>query len=325
MDCALRWVVYREYRDSGIKNRKTAVTGNKMRMGNLSLIDCFTRVAEETAAVFRMSRDFVAINHAKALLTQHWDNLIKTAPEGKGQPVLVIPGFGANDSMTEPLRAFLDHKGFHAYGWDCGTNFGPKETILRGLKDRLDEIYEKHGMKVHCVGHSLGGYMAREMSREFPAQTGLTVTLGTPFAAAGSKESTSATLRAAFEMLNGGGPQTRKENALLLRAATLPPAPTTSIYTRKDGFVDPVACFNPKSAKGENIEIDASHCGLVAHPLSALIVADRLSQGSAWKKFNPKRYEGFALQVREDQLHLGYKLPRNVKADDDRGLRLFPA
>lgn len=291
-------------------------------MGFFSLTDCFT----EVAAVMRMSRDFLALNQARRLLNRHRSDLLNLAPEGRGQAVLVVPGFGADDDMTEPLRDFLNEKGFSAYGWGCGANLGPKERILNGLRTRLHEIHEKHGMQVHAVGHSLGGFLAREMSREFPGQAGLTITLGTPFAAAGAESTTSQTLRKAFELVNIGNLQMAKNEALLQRAAVLPPAPTTSIYTREDGFVDPVACFNPKSARSENIEVDASHCGLIAHPLSCLIVADRLAQTpESWKKFKPKRYEDFALQVREDQLHLGYKLPRQTRAAGHPELKLFAA
>ena len=63
--------------------------------------------------------------------------------------------------------------------------------------------------------------------------------------------------------------------------------PTTSVYSRSDGVVAWEAC---REAEGhpwaENIQVEASHIGLVWHPRVWAGVADRLSQPEGeWRPF----------------------------------------
>src|SRR5262245_14122644 len=56
------------------------------------------------------------------------------AARGRGQKVIVLPGFCAPDLSTVRLRNFLNRQGFAAQPWDCGTNLGPTRTILTSLE-----------------------------------------------------------------------------------------------------------------------------------------------------------------------------------------------
>ncbi|WP_421710586.1 hypothetical protein [Alcanivorax sp.] len=48
-------------------------------------------------------------------------------PAGNGQPVLVLPGFGASDASTRPLRRALTRLGYSVYGWAQGNQPGHEQ------------------------------------------------------------------------------------------------------------------------------------------------------------------------------------------------------
>src|SRR6516165_214322 len=50
--------------------------------------------------------------------------LLRSAPQGDGHPVLVLPGFGAGDESTVALRFYLRRLGYWVQGWRLGRNMG---------------------------------------------------------------------------------------------------------------------------------------------------------------------------------------------------------
>jgi hypothetical protein len=72
--------------------------------------------------------------------------------------------------------------------------------------------------------------------------------------------------------------------------ASPPPVPTTSIFSRTDGVVAWQCSVERETSQVENIEVEASHIGLGAHPAVVYAIADRLAQPEgAWKKFDRER------------------------------------
>jgi pimeloyl-ACP methyl ester carboxylesterase len=116
--------------------------------------------------------------------------LTAAAPRGDGHPVLVLPGLVTSDRSTIALRNFLKSRGYAAYGWELGRNYGPVPRIERGMIDRVEELYEKHRRKVSLVGWSLGGIYARQLAKAMPEKVRQVITLGSPFA--GNPRSTNA-------------------------------------------------------------------------------------------------------------------------------------
>src|SRR2546428_812892 len=62
--------------------------------------------------------------------------LLARAPRGDGHPVLVLPGWLANDRSTWALRPFLRDRGYHVHGWRLGRNLGPDPGPVAGLGPR---------------------------------------------------------------------------------------------------------------------------------------------------------------------------------------------
>jgi alpha-beta hydrolase superfamily lysophospholipase len=83
--------------------------------------------------------------------------LLAGAPEGDGHPVLVFPGLLASDASTRPLRRYLESRGYSAYGWELGSNRGPRAGVLDACRTRVKEIRRRHKRKVSLIGWSLGG------------------------------------------------------------------------------------------------------------------------------------------------------------------------
>ena len=81
--------------------------------------------------------------------------ILRLVGRGDRHPVLVLPGFMADDRSTIPLRWTLRNQGYWVHGWRLGTNL-PTETLLDSLRDRLAEISQPHGNPVSIVGWRLG-------------------------------------------------------------------------------------------------------------------------------------------------------------------------
>jgi pimeloyl-ACP methyl ester carboxylesterase len=224
------------------------------------------------ALEWRAPLEYVAMLTARPLLTM--------APRGDGHPVLFFPGLLASDRTTAPLRSFLKDLGYVPYGWNLGTNNGPREGVLEACRKRLRAIVRRHKRKVSLIGWSLGGLYAREFAKEYRKDTRLVITLGAPFT--GHPRATNAWR--VYERVTG-----RKLGAADLHEPLRvpPPVPTTSIFSRTDGIVAWQCSLEKEGPMHENIEVVASHLGIGFNPVAWYAIADRLAQPEGeWKPFS---------------------------------------
>src|SRR3569832_2242778 len=211
--------------------------------------------------------------------------ILAGAPRGDGHPVLVLPGFVTTDISTAPLRRFLRDLGYDAHAWEMGRNLGPKANGNQGEKliASMREIHEATGQKVSLVGWSLGGVMARQLSRRAPEAVRQVISLGSPFT--GRPQATN--VWRTYQILTGqrlDDPDTRVQ---LHESNLPPPVPSTAIYTREDGVVAWQNCVEPEAPETDNIEVHGSHCGLGVNPAVLYAVADRLAQAEGdWQPFD---------------------------------------
>jgi pimeloyl-ACP methyl ester carboxylesterase len=206
--------------------------------------------------------------------------------------VLVLPGFITTDLSTTVLRRFIAALGYDVHAWELGRNLGPRAIGWEGEKliARLEAIHAKTGKKVSLVGWSLGGILARQLSRRRPDLVRQVISLGSPFA--GDPRATN--VWRAYEALTGQrlkDPETRRQ----LRESELPPpVPSTAIFTKGDGVVAWQNCLEPESATTDNIEVKGSHCGLGVNGTVLYAVADRLALGEdGWKPFERTGFKTF--------------------------------
>jgi pimeloyl-ACP methyl ester carboxylesterase len=205
--------------------------------------------------------------------------LYQAAPRGDEHPVLVLPGFTADDSSTVVLRRFLRRLGYRAHGWRLGRNLGHK-GLGKQLFHRLEQLYSDSGKRVSLVGWSLGGILAREVARDYPTLVRQVISLGSPFA---SRQGGTNVPRVLFRIVSGR----YREEATYERSALPPPVHSTSIYSRTDGVAHWLACVEREAPHTENIEVPGSHCGLGVNPFVFYAIADRLAQSTAgWRRFD---------------------------------------
>jgi pimeloyl-ACP methyl ester carboxylesterase len=185
--------------------------------------------------------------------------LLSLAPRGDGHTVLVMPGLGASDASTRPLRRFLKALGYDVHGWALGRNEGPTRRMLDGVGRRFLDLHGRRGESVSLVGWSMGGIFARRLAHLNPDSVRQVITLGSPFRML--SEIPSSALR----------------------------MPSTSVYSRTDGIAPWRSCFDDSGPRHEAVEVIGSHCGLGHHPAVLHLVAHRLAQpADAWEPFEAR-------------------------------------
>ncbi|MGH7156451.1 MAG: hypothetical protein ACREF3_21225, partial [Acetobacteraceae bacterium] len=177
--------------------------------------------------------------------------MLQMAPKGADHPVLVLPGFLADDDATVVLRRYLREQQHTVYPWDLGINLGPTAVIMDGVERRLEEIVASHNEPVSLVGASLGGLYARDLARRRPASVRQVITLGSPFRMERSSQSS---LGAVFDALSSMHVHPSRFSVWTLPRESLP-VPATAIYTRSDGIVAWETCLDGGSRESENIEV----------------------------------------------------------------------
>jgi pimeloyl-ACP methyl ester carboxylesterase len=192
-------------------------------------------------------------------------------PRGAGEPVMVLPGFGAGDGSTWVLRAHLGRLGYRVRGWGLGLNSGNVQVLVREVARRIAEQAQREGAPVRLVGWSLGGVLAREVAREMPDTVDRIVTLGSPVVGGPRYTATARYYRSSGFDLDA------LEAAIADRERTPIRVPITAVYSEQDGIVDWRACIDRHNPDVEHVRVGATHLGLGFAPEVLGIVADRLA------------------------------------------------
>jgi triacylglycerol lipase len=207
-------------------------------------------------------------------------------PRGDGSAVVVVPGFLGTDLYLTEFRAWLARIGYTPFFSGIGFNAEcPNLLLKQRLRETIQNAYRATGRKVHLVGHSLGGVLARAAAAQMPGRIASVISMGAPFRGVSAHPSV---LRAAelvrSQILarhgNGVLPDcyTAACTCAFLDALTkrLPKSVTqTAIYTRNDGIVDWRVCRTGKP--GIDFEVSATHIGLAFNPTVYSVVAHRLA------------------------------------------------
>lgn len=249
-------------------------------------------IVREPPSNFWLAAEAPRVVAEGAALVGLWP-LMRRLPRGDGHTVLVLPGFGADDMSTAPLRQCLTRFGYDAHGWGLGVNLGGGTIKREAIRDVADKLYERSGQPITLIGHSLGGIFARELTRARPFQYRQVITLGSPFAHGGMVANNVTLL---MESVMGNAPPEISEGAKR-RLESPPPVPTTAIFSKRDGVVPWRTCMQDLDAKGarqaENVEVPGSHTGLIVNPAVLYVLADRLRQPHyGWQPFAPRGISG---------------------------------
>jgi len=218
------------------------------------------------------------------------DAVTPVREDGRGRPVLVLPGFSSADNATAVGRRHLRRLGYRTHGWGLGSNHGLTDQIIDGVLDRFDELHARYDEPVSVVGWSFGGLLARWVAHQRPSAVRQVVCLGSPYRPEGEHTRTTPF----FE-------RSARTHGLSERAFDVVdtlrrplPVPVSVIYSRTDGIVNWRACALTEaeldSGRGENISVPSSHVGLLTNPISLAALADRLAQDPTdWQPFSWSR------------------------------------
>jgi hypothetical protein len=203
-----------------------------------------------------------------------------TAPRGNA-PVAVLPGYGADDASTLPLRTYLRRLGHEVQGWSLGRNRGDVARLLPRVTEGVRALAERHDRPVHLIGQSLGGLLARELARDEPQRIAQVITLGTPVV--GGPSHTRLGFRYSPRQQAGIAAAIDKRNKIPITV------PLTAVYSRRDGIVAWEACIDEHNSQVKHVEVSSSHLGMGLDPAVWLLAAKLLSAGDGYSTPSGKR------------------------------------
>ena len=204
--------------------------------------------------------------------------------DGRGQPVLLLPGLLAGDDSLRIMGRWLKGTGHHPARAGIRMNVNCSGVALERLEDRLEAIVEARGMRAAVIGHSRGGSFAKVLAHRRPDLVSGVITLGCPHL---DTFAVHPIVRAQIETLATLGrlglPGVFSRACLdgdcceaFWEAARSPlrrGVGYVSVYSRSDGIVRWESCLDPHA---EHAEVDSTHCGMAVHPDVFRIVADSL-------------------------------------------------
>lgn len=204
-------------------------------------------------------------------------------PHGDGSAVIVIPGFMGTDMYLGEIYYWLRRIGYRSYMSRIGWNAECVNTLADRLSETIAKAQSESGGRVHLIGHSLGGVIARSATAQRPDRVASVITLGSPFRGIRSHPLVLAAGERVRERI-------RRENghlqpdcytgycgcaAVTAMQSSLPTSVVQSaVYTKSDGIVDWRVCITDDPAT--NFEVSGTHVGLVFNASVYGLVAKRL-------------------------------------------------
>ena len=179
------------------------------------------------------------------------------AKRGMGEPVMVLPGFMADDRSTSLLRGFLKNIGYHTYPWQLGVNRRPMLEILPILREMVERITSQSDQKIRLIGWSRGGILSRELARDCPDLVAKVITIGTPV-----KGGIAVSAIGRWVQRETGLTPRQMTNITQQRSRSPISVPVRAIYSKTDGVVAWKACIDDDTEDVKHYEVFSSHIGM---------------------------------------------------------------
>jgi triacylglycerol lipase len=211
--------------------------------------------------------------------------------------VLLLHGFFQTRNIWEVMEDRLRFDGYGVMSFNLGGllwkyNTHPVDEIAKRAADKIEALADRHGFgRLHIVGHSKGGLVARRYVQEYGGNKRVksVITLGTPHHG-------TATAWIGVALMGFGALRTSAGDLLpksplirnLGRDSFDPAIPLTSVYSRAD-LVCPWWCSvlqpRPGEAQLSNVHVpNVGHSQLVWDPAVYHVVRERLaSAAAAWR------------------------------------------
>src|SRR5271165_4959723 len=213
-------------------------------------------------------------------------------PHGDGSGVVVVPGFLGTDNYLTQLRSWLERIGYRAYFSGIGLNADcPNILIKRRLNENIEKALMETERKIHLIGHSLGGIIARSVANQRPNDVASVITLGSAFRGTVAHRTVLQAAEAVRKHIlkeHGSGvlPTCYTGRCTCnfldsLRRNVPKSVLETAIYTRNDGIVDWRYCLTGNL--DSDFEVPGTHIGLSFNSSAYTIIANRLAEARSRK------------------------------------------
>jgi triacylglycerol lipase len=207
--------------------------------------------------------------------------------DGRGRPVLLIPGFLAGDGSLSMMAGWLRRTGHRPSRAGILSNVNCAGVLLPRLEQRLERLVDLQGTRAAVIGQSRGGTLAKVLARRRPDLVSGVVALGSPQV---DPLAVHPLVRLQVEAVSRlgslGAPGLFKRSCLKgdccasfwddLAGPLDGGIPLVSVYSRSDGIVDWRSCLDPHAT--ELVEIRASHCGMAVSRAAWRAVAEALER-----------------------------------------------
>ena len=207
-------------------------------------------------------------------------------PHGDGSAVVLVPGFLGSDFYLTQFAVWLRRIGYQAFYSGIPLNADcPNLLIRRNLSDAIEKAMASTKGKIHLIGHSLGGTLARSAAGQMPERIASVITMAAPIqglAARASVMSAADTVRKQILERHEKGvlpdcytTRCTCEFIQSLRSEFPKSVRQTAIYTKEDSIVDWHMCQT--GDPDVDVEVSSTHIGMVFSPLVYSVVAHRLA------------------------------------------------
>jgi len=207
-------------------------------------------------------------------------------PHGDDSAVVIIPGFLGTDLYLTELHGWLGRIGYRAYFSGIGINADcPNLLVQRHVSATIKRALDETGRKVHLIGHSLGGVIARSIAGSRPRDIASVITLASPIRGTVANRAVvhaaeAVRLRILQEHGEGVLPHCYTGRCTCnfvdsLRREVPDSMLQTAIYTRHDGIVDWRYCMTQNP--GSDFEVPGTHIGMAFNAAAYSVVAERLA------------------------------------------------
>ncbi len=205
--------------------------------------------------------------------------------DGRGRPVLLIPGFLAGDGSLSMMAGWLKRTGYRPSRAGIVSNVNCAGVLLPRLEQRLERLVDLQGKRAAVVGQSRGGTLAKVLARRRPDLVSGVVALGSPQV---DPLAVHPLVRLQVEAVGRlgslGAPGLFKRSCIRgdccasfwedLAGPLAAGIPLVAVYSKSDGVVDWHSCLDPHAS--ELVEIRTSHCGMAVSRSAWRVVAEAL-------------------------------------------------
>ena len=206
-------------------------------------------------------------------------------PHGDGSAVLVVPGFMHGDTYLLLMNAWLRRLGYRPYYSRIGFNASCPNLLIKEILDpAIKEIVRETRGKLHLIGHSLGGTIARSVAVLRPRYIASVITLGSPIRQTRVhptifRDAETVRRYVVQHSLNVHAECMTSACTCDYMTSSQMPVPKrvrcTAIFTQNDGSVDWHSCRTGDPAV--DVAVPGTHTGLVFNATAYSVIAQRLA------------------------------------------------